>query len=915
MMIATYGQKDQKNVKLVIVESPAKATTIGNILGKDYKVLASFGHVRDLPKSAGEIPAAYKGASWSRLGVNVDEDFSALYVIQKDSKRHISELKKACKDADEIILATDEDREGESISWHLLEILKPKVPVKRIAFHEITADAIKNALKSPRSVNEQLVRAQETRRILDRLFGYELSPVLWRKIRGRLSAGRVQSVALRLVVEREEERRAFMKSAYWDAEAALSRDGKSFSATLTTVKGQRVAGGKDFDPATGSLKKEGSSAPIWLDEEKINTLLEILKAAVPWHVVSLEEKESTQRPYPPFITSTLQQAASGVLGFSPRKTMQVAQKLYEGVNMGDGAREGLITYMRTDSVVLSEKALQEAAAYITDQFGANYHTRRQYKTKSKLAQEAHEAIRPTNIRYTPDSVARYLSQDELRLYQLIWSRTIASQMADAKIMRTTVDLEAKSEEETAAFRANGSVVIFPGFLKVMSGQQKDKELPALAVGMTVSTAAGADILLEGLSATSHETQPPARYTEASLVRRLEEEGIGRPSTYAPTVAVIQQRGYVERVGTALAPTYIGIAVIFLLREHFSDYVDLGFTSRMEDKLDAIAEGQQDWLSFLKGFYFGETADGKGLKPRVHDSFSSVDFPVIPVGEDAEGDAIVIRVGKTAPFLQREFKDGQTETATIPEKVYFDELKVEKAVHILNTKSKREEGLGTCPTTGERVYLLEGPYGPYVQLGESDGDEKPKRMGLPRGMSPDEVTFEKALQLLELPRKLGEHPDTGKSVSVSIGRFGPYVVHDGDFRSINAAVLLTITLEEALAILAQPKNSRGAKKLLRNLREATDDSPAIDLYEGRYGPYVTDGTTNASLPKTQSPDTLKIDEALALLVKAAEKNAAKAKAAPRKKAAAKKKTAAKKPAAKKAAAKKPAAKKKNQAEGA
>lgn len=869
------------------MESPAKATTIGKFLGKDYKVLASYGHVRDLPKSAGEIPEKLKNASWSRLGVNVDEDFAAIYVIQKESKRQIAELKKYCKEAEEVILATDEDREGESISWHLLEVLHPKVPVKRIAFHEITRDAIEDAMRSPRDVNDQLVRAQETRRILDRLFGYELSPVLWRKIRGKLSAGRVQSVALRLVVEREEERRAFVKAGYWDAEAELSRDGKTFKAALISLNGQRVAGGKDFDSATGRLKEGNGSGPVWLDETKIQALVENLSAGTPWRVASLEEKESALRPYPPFITSTLQQAASSLLGFSPRKTMQIAQKLYEGVDIGEGTREGVITYMRTDSVVLSEKALQDAAAFIGKQYGEEYHTRRQYTTKSKMAQEAHEAIRPTHIHHSPESLARFLSRDEFRMYQMIWNRTIASQMSDARVMRTTVDIMAQGGGESAILRANGSVVLFPGFLKVMTDRQKDNELPRVTEGMTVAASNDADILLEALTPLSHETQAPARYTEASLVRRLEEEGIGRPSTYAPTVAVIQQRGYVERVGSALAPTYLGIAVIFLLREHFSDYVDLGFTSRMEDALDNIAEGRQDWLAFLKAFYYGDSpGQDNGLKPRVNQSFESIDFPAIPVGVDEKGNKIVIRLGKTSPFLQCGQGEGSV-SASIPEKVYYDELNEEKALEILENKVQREDGLGKCPKTGKRVFLLEGPYGPYVQLGEESEEGKPKRVSLPRGMKLEDVTLEKALQLLNLPRELGEHPETKKKVMASIGRFGPYVVHDGDFRSLDASLLFTIELEQALAMLAQPKNSRGAKKLLRTLREKEGDETAIELYDGRYGPYVTDGSVNASLPKTVSADEVTVESALTLLREAAEKKATKP--ARKKKASAKKST--------------------------
>jgi DNA topoisomerase-1 len=568
--------------------------------------------------------------------------------------------------------------------------------------------------------------------------------------------------------------------------------------------------------------------------------------------------------------------------------MQLAQKLYEGVDMGEGGREGLITYMRTDSVVLSEKALQDAGAYIRRVYGEAYHARRQYTTKSKMAQEAHEAIRPTHIHLTPDDVAAFLNKDEIRLYRIIWNRAVASQMADAKIMRTAVDIEAKGATQTGLLRAAGALVVFPGFLRVMNDRQKEGELPRITPGMAIAANTGADIQLNRFEPVPHETQAPARYTEASLVRRLEEEGIGRPSTYAPTVAVIQQRGYVERIGTALAPTYLGIAVTFLLREHFSEYVDLGFTANMEDILDAIAEGQQDWLSFLRGFYYGgKEKNEEGLKPRVDQSLETIDFPVIPVGKDASGRSIVVRLGKTVPFLQRGSGENG-EVASIPEKLYYDELTVTKAEEMFNNRAAQKEGLGICPQTGKKVFLLEGPYGPYVQLGGEEEEKKPKRIGLPRGMKPEDVSLEKALQLLSLPRILGKHPETNNSVAVSVGRFGPYVVHDGDFRSLDGALMFKITLEEALAMLAQPKPKRGAKKLLRTLREKTEDAPAIELYEGRYGPYVTDGSTNASLPKTVSVEQVELDQALQLIQDASQRE--KTKRPSTRKAGAKRKTA-------------------------
>lgn len=881
-------------MKLVIVESPAKATTIGKFLGDNYKVKASFGHVRDLPKSASEIPASVKSKPWARLGVDVNGDFNAVYVIQKDSKKHITELKQLCKKADEVILATDEDREGESISWHLMEVLKPKTPVKRIAFHEITKSAINDAMQHPRTVNDQLVRAQETRRILDRLFGYELSPVLWRKVRSKLSAGRVQSVALRLVVEREEERRAFNKASYYDAEASLSKDGKAFKATLVATDGKRIATGKDFDPATGNLKTGENNRVAWLQEDKINTLTAQMLKAVPWKISTVDQKETKTRPYPPFITSTLQQAASGALNFSPRKTMQVAQKLYEGVNLGDGSREGLITYMRTDSVTLSERALQDARHFICATYGENYYQRRQYKTKSKMAQEAHEAIRPTQMGRPPQAVASFLSRDELRLYELIWKRAVASQMADGIVLRTAVNIESTDADHRAELRATGSVVVFPGFMRVSNDKQKDTELPVVKEGMTVGSSGTEDISLDSLTPVPHETQPPARFTEASLVKRLEDEGIGRPSTYAPTVSVIQMRGYVNKVGSALAPTYLGIAVIFLLRNHFSDYVDLGFTAQMEDILDNIAEGRQDWLQFIRGFYHGDKdADITGLKPKIESTLESIEFPAIPIGKDESQQEIVVRLGKNMPFIQRG-EGGEGNIASLPETLYYDDLTVEKALDLLEKRAKGEDGLGKCPETGKPVFLLDGPYGPYVQLGDAETEgKKPKRVSLPKNVSPESITLEKALQLLQLPRKLGAHPETQKSVSVGIGRFGPYIVHDGDFRSLDQARLFTITLNEALEILAQPKKSRASKKLLRSLGTKPESETAIELYEGRYGPYVTDGKVNASLPKTNSIDDINLDTALNLLAKAAEKKKTRKKAPAKRKTAAKKKTPAKK----------------------
>ncbi len=876
-------------MKLVIVESPAKAKTISKFLGKEYEVVASYGHIRDLPSSAAEVPSAIKDKPWARMAVDIDNDFTPHYVVQKDSKKRIAELKKKMKEAEEVVLATDEDREGESISWHLLETLQPKVPVRRIAFHEITSSAIKQAIEHPRDVNTELVRAQEGRRILDRLYGYELSPVLWRKVRPKLSAGRVQSVAVRIVVEREEARKAFHVAPYWDLEATLSRDGTAFQAVLHGVDGKRLATGKDFDGDTGGLK---SKDVYWLREEaEARALAQALEAGLPWRVANVERKAVRQRPQPPFITSTLQQAASSQLGFSPTRTMQVAQRLYEGVDLGGGDREGLITYMRTDSQVLADKALHEAGQVIREHYGERYHQGpRHYTTKSRMAQEAHEAIRPTVLARRPEELAAYLSDEERRLYSLIWRRTLASQMADAELEKTAITIAAEADDKQATFRANGSVVTFPGFLAVSPSGTNDTVLPPVEEGQQV----GPDqpLTLDGLQPQRHETKPPARFTEASLVRRLEEEGIGRPSTYAPTISTIQARGYVEKIGSALAPTFLGVAVTNLLRRYFGDYVDYGFTARMEEALDAIAEGRQDWKAFLRSFYRGEGQFGDGLKQAIEGQMEHIEFPAIPLGEDGEGRPIVVRLGKNAPFVQRG-EGGAENVASIPDDVTFEELDVAKAEELLAAKARGNEALGQHPETGENIYALLGPYGPYVQLGEQGEDRKvkPKRASLPKGTHLEDVTLETALKYLSLPRELGEHPDDGKKVKAAIGRFGPYVQCDREFRSVKAPDdVFTIELPRALELLAQPKAGRGAtKKVLRELGDDPKSGVKLTIYEGRYGPYVSDGNKNASLPKDADPQAFTIEQAAKLLANAP----AKKKAAPRKRKASAKKASAKK----------------------
>ncbi|MGC9328636.1 MAG: type I DNA topoisomerase, partial [Candidatus Hinthialibacter sp.] len=800
------------------------------------------------------------------------------------------------------ILATDEDREGESISWHLLEILKPKIPVKRIAFHEITKEAIEAALASPREVNQDLVRAQECRRVLDRLYGYSLSPLLWKKVRPKLSAGRVQSVSVRLIVEREEERKAFQVAKYWSIDAVLQANDLDFPASLINFDGKRPADGKDFDDKTGALKKDviEKNNVFHILEEDAQQLAHNLKENLPWQVSSVEQKKIRQRPAPPFITSTLQQAASSILNMPPRITMQIAQRLYEGVDLGSGDREGLITYMRTDSFTLSEKALGECGQYIKQKFGAEYHTGpRRYTAKSKNAQEAHEAIRPTHISQarTPDSLKPYLGKEEWALYRLIWNRTLASQMSDAELLKTSIDFEAFLNGKKAVLRSNGSVVSFDGYLKIADVQQKDTELPPIQQGQRVGQ--NEDISLLKIEHKEHQTQPPSRYTEASLIQRLEEEGIGRPSTYAPTITTIQQRGYVQRIGKALAPTFLAVAVNSILRKHFTEYVDLDFTARMEDALDDISNGRQDSTDFLSAFYHGNGKFGHGLAPQIEKEFPHIDYPTIPLGRDPEtNEPVIVRIGKTSPYIQKG-DGGSDNTAPVPHTTNFEEMSLEKALDLLNHKAKFNEAIGRHPDTGENIYAQIGPYGPYVQLDEvTEENKKPKRASLPKGMNLEDVTLERAVQLLSLPRELGVHPENGEMVTASIGRFGPYVKCGGEFRSLGKEDdVYTVELSRALELFAQPKRSRRqTKTVLKTLGQHPESKKPIELCDGRYGPFVTDGEVNASIPKTADPESVTLEQALELI-----ENAPKKKRSARKTAI--KKTAAKKTTRKKTARKK------------
>ncbi|MCS6870426.1 MAG: type I DNA topoisomerase [Anaerolineae bacterium] len=844
--------------RLVIVESPTKAKTISGFLPAGYKVLASMGHVRDLPESASEIPPAYKSKEWARLGVDVANDFAPLYVVSARKRKVVQELKEALKEAEELILATDEDREGESIGWHLLEVLKPKVPVRRMVFHEITKEAIQEALRNPRQVDMQLVRAQETRRILDRLVGYTVSPLLWKKIAPGLSAGRVQSVAVRLLVQREEERRLFRAATYWDLRATLiapSQPDLPFEATLQSVGNVRVATGKDFDDRTGQLIK--GRKVLLLDENAAKSLAErLLKGE--WRVAELTERQQRQAPPPPFTTSTLQQEANRKLRFSAKQTMQIAQKLYE---------EGYITYMRTDSVHLSTEAIQAARRAILARYGEAFLSPkpRQYTTKSKNAQEAHEAIRPAGTHmHTAEQLG--LRGDEAALYTLIWMRTIACQMADAQITALTAAIQV----EDARFQANGRRIDFPGFLRAyVEGsddpdaalQDRETLLPLMRIG---------DLLkCRQLEPLKHETQPPPRYTEASLVQTLEREGIGRPSTYASIISTIQERGYVVKQANQLIPTFTAYSVNRLLEAHFPDLVDTQFTARMEQTLDDIATGNADWLPYLKNFYCGEN----GLEKQVERKTQSID-PRELYALSLEPLKAHVRIGKYGAYLEQS-ADPEPLRATLPPDLPPAELNEVTARRLLQQKLSGGNLLGYHPQTGEPIYLLEGPYGKYVQLGEGDEESKPKRASLLKGMRAEDVTLEVALGLLSLPRELGLHPQTGKPISAGVGRFGAYVRHGDEFRSLTAADnVLTITLERALELLNQPKGASKARKRAAPLRELgahPEDKAPIALMDGPYGLYIKHGKTNVKLPPEIKPETLTLAQAVQLLAAKGESN--------------------------------------------
>ncbi len=851
---------------LVIVESPAKARTLARLLGDEYRVEASVGHVRDLPDNASEVPAGIKGKPWGRMGVDVDNGFKPYYVVSRDKASRIRDLRAAVKDAPEVLLATDPDREGESISWHLREVLKPTVPVRRIEFHEITLEAVRKAIAAARDIDLQLVDAQESRRIVDRLYGYMVSPVLWKKVQTGLSAGRVQSVAVRLVVEREEARRAFRIGAYWNLEAHVRSAGGAFTAALARVGSTRLATGRDFDSTTGKLR---DSSVRLLDETTAGELRDALMQGLPWTVTSVEERPATQAPSAPFTTSTLQQEANRKLGFSADRTMNAAQRLFQ---------DGIISYHRTDSTTLSDRALGEAAVSIRSLYGDDYYGGpRQYRTKVKNAQEAHEAIRPTDFGRTPNRPSQDVGRDEGRLYDLIWKRAVASQMADARLMRTTLEITAAIPDGPCVFTASGKSVKFAGFLRAYvegsddpAAELGDQEtvLPKLGVGDLVS--ADGELALESLEAKGHETTPPARYTDASLVKRLEEDGIGRPSTYASIISTIERRGYVWRQGKALIPTFTAFAVTHLLKEHFAALVELGFTGQIEENLDEIAKGERERVQFLATFYNGDGGlRWPGLRTLVANE-SEIEYPSIPLGEHpSSGAPVVIRIGKFGPYVQIGQGDGAI-NASVPEDMPPADFTLENAIELVETRAKGPASLGLDPGSGLPVYVMTGRFGPYVQLGETPekgSAEKPRRASLTRDDSEASLTIQRALELLSLPRLIGRDPETGEDIIANFGRFGPYVKRENEFRSLASdAAVFEVTLDDALELLKQEKKSRrtATKKVLRDLGAHPGSGAVVQLVEGRYGPYVTDGTTNASLPKDMSADEITLDPAVSLL---------------------------------------------------
>jgi len=900
--------------KLVIVESPTKMRSIQGYLGDGYEVLSSVGHIRDLADKK-DIPAADKQA-YGKYSIDVDHDFDPYYVVSDRKTKTVAELKRALKTADELLLATDEDREGEAIAWHLLETLKPKVPVKRMVFHEITKDAIQAAVGRTRDLDLALVDAQETRRILDRLYGWDVSPVLWYKVKSGLSAGRVQSAATRMIVDRERERMAFTSAEYWDVEAQASATGQSFGVRLVRVDGGQLARGTDFDD-TGKLKK----AVVVLTEAEVMALAAAVNDAGAATVSKVEAKPGTRSPYAPFTTSTMQQEAGRKLSMSAKQAMSVAQRLYE---------KGYITYMRTDSVALSTQAIQAARSQAVALYGdsAVPLKPRVYKSKSKNAQEAHEAIRPSGENFrTPASLSSQLDREEQRLYDLIWKRTVASQMSDAKYETTTVTLESDADGKRLEFTASGTVYTFKGFLEAYEEGRDEKRnaqdsaenqsLPAVAVGD--------ELAMADAEAKGHRTTPKPRYTEASLVKALEEHGIGRPSTFASIIGTVIDRGYASKRGQALVPTWLAFSVVRLLEQHFADLIDYDFTAALEDDLDAIARGEQNRNEWLRSFYFGSDAH-VGLR-QVVDNLGEIDARAL--NSTRITDTATLRFGKYGPYLEvvdPANPDAKPRIVNVPEDLAPDELTPAKAQELVDAPVAGDRVLGENPENGKIVVVKDGRFGPYVQENDpvSDEDEvdtetgevveaapkkksakkkeaapKPRTASLFRSMSVDTIDLDTALQLLSLPRVVGKDPESGEEITAQNGRYGPYLKKGADSRSLESeSQIFDVTLEQALAIYAQPKYGAGSRRASSALKEFEADPVSgkpIRIRDGRFGAYVTDGETNVTIPRGQTPDDVTFEIAVQMLADKRAKGPAP-------------KRGAKKTAAKKAPAKKPAAKK-------
>lgn len=846
---------------LVIVESPTKAKTIRKFLPKSYIVEASMGHIRDLPQSAADIPEKFKKEEWAKVGVNVEQDFEPLYVVPKGKSKVISDLKKKLSTVDELYLATDEDREGESISWHLLEVLKPKVPVKRMVFHEITKSAIERALLETREVDMRLVRAQETRRILDRLVGYTVSPLIWKKIAYGLSAGRVQSAGLRLIVARERERIRFRSATYWDLEAELLKSGAGggkFTAKAIALNGMRLASTKDFDESTGKLLEKKEGEILLLEAKEAARLQDTLKGGA-YTVQSVEEKQFNQRPSIPFITSTLQQEANRKLGMGARDTMRTAQSLYE---------QGFITYMRTDSPNLSSEAIRGARSAVEDLYGKEYLSPepRQFSSKNKGAQEAHEAIRPAGAEFKHPRETG-LSGRELALYEMIWMRTVASQMAEARKLSVSVKVEARAGKYSVLFNATGSRILFPGFLRAyVEGKDdpdaslEDREviLPELKQGDAVKP--------ENIEALSHTTKPPARFTEASLVQQLEKEGIGRPSTYASIIDTILDRGYVRKLGNALVPTFTGVAVIQLLENHFENLVDYKFTSAMEESLDEIAEGRREYLPYLKQFFTGKA----GLAEQVKAQEKKIDPNLSRTVKLDQIKGVEVKIGRYGAYVVKPGSKSTEEIhATIPDDIAPGDLTETQVEDLLIASEKGPQSIGNDPKSGLPVYCLSGRYGPYVQLGEATEEQpKPRRASVTKGIDPKAITLDQALQLLSLPRELGMHPEKNKPIIANMGRFGPYVMCDGDYRSLKKDDnVYTVALDLALALLKEEKKARRGAQALREIGKHEEQT--IELFDGKYGMYLKWGKINATLPKEMNPDQVTLEQAVAVIQARAE----------------------------------------------